>query len=137
MSPRSYEKIFYPSLVKMIKTFKEAGAIKIIMHSDGNIESVLDMFVEAKIDGINPVEPKAGMDIVKLKKKYGKKLSFIGGICNARVLPEGSKEKIVKQVCSVIELGKDGGVILAAHSIGPDIPIENYDWAIEVYRKWK
>ncbi len=34
-------------------------------------------------------------------------------------------------------LGKDGGVILAAHSIGPDIPIENYDWAIEAYRKWR
>jgi hypothetical protein len=34
-----------------------------------------------------------------------------------------------------VELGKDGGVILAAHSIGPDIPIENYDGAIEVYRR--
>ena len=107
------------------------------MHSDGNIESVLDMFIEAKIDAINPIEPKAGMDIIKLKKKYAKKLSFIGGICNARVLPQGNKEEIAKQVRSVIELGKEGGVILAAHSIGPDIPVENYDWAIGVYRKYR
>jgi len=137
MSPRSYEKIFYPSLAKMVKAFKKAGAKKVIMHSDGNIESVLDMFIEAKIDAINPIEPKAGMDIIKLKKKYAKKLSFIGGICNARVLPQGNKEEIAKQVRSVIELGKEGGVILAAHSIGPDIPVENYDWAIGVYRKYR
>ncbi len=137
MSPRSYEKIFYPGLIKMVKAFKEAGAEKVIMHSDGNIESVLDMFIKAGIDAINPVEPKAGMDIVKLKKKYAKKLSFIGGICNTRVLPQGNKEKIAKQVRSVIELGKEGGVIIAAHSIGSDIPIKNYDWAIEVYRKYR
>ncbi len=137
MNPRSYEKIFYPSLIKMVKAFKEAGAEKVIMHSDGNIESVLDMFIEAKIDAINPVEPKAGMDIVKLKKKYGGRLSLIGGMCNALVLPQGSKEEIAEQVQAIVELGKDGGVILAAHSIGPDIPIKNYDWAIEVYRKWR
>jgi len=137
ISPHSYEKIFYPSLVKMVRAFKEAGAKKVIMHSDGNIEMVLDMFIEAKIDAINPVEPKAGMDIVKLRKKYDKKLSFIGGICNARVLPKGSKEEIAEQVRSVIEIGRDGGVILAAHSIGFDIPVENYDWALEVYRKYR
>lgn len=137
MSPRSYEKIFYPSLVKMVKAFKEAGAEKVIMHSDGNIGSVLDMFIEAGIDAINPVESKASMDMEKLKKKYGGRLSLIGGMCNALVLPQGSKEEIAEQVQAIVELGKDGGVILAAHSIGPDIPIKNYDWAIEVYRKWR
>ena len=135
MSPPSYEKIFYPSLTRMVKAFKEAGANKVILHSDGNIEPVLDMLVEAGIDAINPVEPKAGMDMEKLKKKYEKRLAFIGGVCNARVLPYGSKEEIAKHIKCIIELGKDGGVILAAHSIGPDIPVENYDWAMEVYRK--
>lgn len=135
MSPRSYEKIFYPGLVKMIKAFKEAGANKVILHSDGNIESILDVLVEAGIDGIHPVEPKAGMNMEKLKKKCSGRLSLIGGMCNALVLPKGSKEEIAEQVEAVVELGKDGGVILAAHSIGPDIPIENYDWAIEVYKR--
>ncbi len=75
------------------------------------------------------------MNMEKLKKKYGGRLFLIGGMCNARVLPTGSREEIAEQVQAVVELGKDGGVILAAHSIGPDIPIENYDWAIEVYKK--
>lgn len=119
----------------MIKAFKEAGANKVILHSDGNIESVLDVLVEAGIDGINPVEPKAGMNMETLKKKYGGRLSLIGGMCNARVLPTGSREETAEQVQAVVELGKDGGAILVAHSIGPDIPIKNYDWAIEVYKK--
>lgn len=109
MSPASYEKIFYPSLVKMVKAFKEAGANKVILHSDGNIEPILDMLLEAGIDGIHPVEPKAGMDMKKIKARYDKRLSLIGGMCNAYVLPRGSKEEIAKQVRGIIELGKDGG----------------------------
>ncbi len=137
MSPHSYEKIFYPSLVRMVRIFKEAGAAKVLLHSDGNIESILDLLVEAGIDAINPLEPKAGMDIEKLKKEYEGKLAFIGGMCNARVLPRGSKEGITKHIQALTELGKDGGLILAAHSIGPDIPVENYDWAITAYRKYR
>ncbi len=135
MGPRHYEHIFYPSLVKMVQAFKEAGVSKVLMHSDGNIESVLDMFIEAGIDGINPVEPKAAMDIVKLRKKYGGRLSFIGGMCNSFVLPKGSKEEITKQVRMIVELGKEGGVIFGSHSIGADVPIENYDLAIRIYRE--
>ena len=118
----------------MVKAFKSAGANKVILHSDGNIESVLDLLVEAGIDGINPVEPKAGMNPEKLKKKYGQKLAFIGGMCNAQILPGGSREEIAEHIRALVELGKEGGVILAAHSIGPDIPLENYEWAMEIYR---
>ncbi len=137
MSPRSYEKIFYPSLVKMVKTWKAAGAAKVLMHSDGNIEAVLDLFVAAGIDAVNPVEPKAGMNLERLRKKYDGKLAFIGGMCNARVLPQGSREEIVRHVQSILELGKEGGVVLAAHSIGSDISIEHFDWAMEAYYKYR
>jgi len=137
MSPHTYETIFCPCLARMVKAFKSAGANKVILHSDGNIESVLDLLVEAGIDGINPVEPKAGMNPEKLKKKYGQKLAFIGGMCNAQILPGGSREEIAEHIRALVELGKEGGVILAAHSIGPDIPLENYEWAMEIYRKYR
>ena len=126
MSPKSFEHIFFPAYKRMVKAFKDAGAAKVILHSDGNIAPVLDMLIEAGIDGINPVEPKAGLHIPTLKEKYGKKLSYIGGMCNARVLPFGTKAEIEKQAEEIIEAGHDGGVIIVAHSIGPDIPVQNY-----------
>ena len=84
------------------------------------------MLLDAGIDGINPVEPKAGLHIPTLKAKYGKKLAYIGGMCNAHVLPRGTREEIETQAREIIEVAEDGGVAIGAHSIGPDIPVQNY-----------
>jgi len=126
MSPASFEVIFLPAYKRMVKAFKDAGAAKVILHSDGNIAPVLDMLIEAGIDGINPVEPRAGLHIPTLKEKYGEKLSFIGGMCNSQVLPDGTKSEIENSAREIIEAGRDGGVVIGAHSIGPDIPVRNY-----------
>jgi len=126
MSPKSFEKIFLPAYKRMVKAFKSAGAKKVVLHSDGNIEPLLDMIIEAGIDAINPVEPKAGLNIPRLKAKYGKKLAYIGGMCNANVLPYGTFKDIELQANEIIECAKDGGVAIGAHSIGPDIPVKNY-----------
>jgi len=135
MSPASFERIFFPAYKRMAKAFKDAGAAKVILHSDGNIAPVLDMLIEAGIDGINPVEPRAGLHIPTLKEKYGTKLSFIGGMCNSRVLPMGRKAEIENQAIEIIEAGRDGGVIIGAHSIGPDIPVQNYVFYHETVMK--
>ncbi len=126
MSPKAFGQIFLPAYRRMVLAFKEAGAAKVILHSDGNIGPLLDMFIEAGIDGINPVEPRAGLYIPTLKAKYGRKLSYIGGMCNSHVLPGGTADAIRNQAREIIEVGKDGGAIIGAHSIGPDIPVRNY-----------
>jgi len=126
MSPASFDKIFLPGYKRMVKTFKEAGAAKVCLHSDGNILPILDMLMDAGIDGINPVEPKAGLHIPTLKAKYGNKLAYIGGMCNSHVLPSGAPGEIETQAREIIEVAKDGGVAIGAHSIGPDIPVQNY-----------
>lgn len=127
-SPKQFEQVFLPSYRKLIAAFKEAGAAKVILHSDGNIDVILDMLIDAGLDAINPVEPKAGMDLLALKRKYGNQLAYIGGMCNAHVLPRGSKANIKAQVDRVKEAAQDGGVIIGAHSIGSDVPPENYDY---------
>ena len=127
-SPKQFEDIFLPSYRKLVAAFKQAGAAKVVLHSDGNIGPVLDMLIDAGIDAINPVEPKAGMDLLSLKQKYGRKLAYIGGMCNAHVLPRGSKPEIKAQVDRIKEAAQDGGVIIGAHSIGSDVPPENYHY---------
>ncbi|MFC1806152.1 uroporphyrinogen decarboxylase family protein [Planctomycetota bacterium] len=122
MSPSSFERVFLPAYRRMVATWKAAGARFVVLHCDGN----LDMLVDAGIDGINPVEPKAGMDLVALKRRYGKRLAYIGGMCNAHVLPSGDLEAVRRQTLGILDAGRDGGVLIGAHSIGPDIAPETY-----------
>ncbi len=69
-SPTSFEKIFLPAYRRMIQGYKAAGARYVFFHSDGDIRPVLDMLVDAGIDGINPMERRANMDPFVLRKKY-------------------------------------------------------------------
>ncbi|MBI1928398.1 hypothetical protein HYR99_29660 [Candidatus Poribacteria bacterium] len=126
MSPDAFERIFLPAYQRMVAAFKNAGAAKVVLHSDGNIGPLLDMFIDAGIDGINPVEPRAGLHIPTLKAKYEDKLAYIGGMCNSHVLPKGPDAAIGAQAREIIDAGKEGSVIIGAHSIGPDIPVRNY-----------
>ena len=133
--PAVYERIFLPLMRRMIQTFKEAGARKVLMHSDGNILAVLDGLLEAGLDGINPVEPKAGMDALALRQQYGDRLAFVGGMDNAHILPQGSDEEVSQHVLRVLAAGRGGGLVIGAHSIGPDISVARYDYFISLVRE--
>jgi hypothetical protein len=126
-SPDAFERVFLPAYGKMVRAFKAAGASKVVLHSDGNIGPLLDMLVDAGFDGINPVEPRAGLDIVALKAQYGDRLALIGGMCNAFVLPSGSFEEIRGATRRILEAGADGGIVIGTHSIGDDVPVRNYE----------
>ena len=129
-SPRTFEKVFLPVYQHIVSALKAAGARWVILHCDGNLTALLDMVVEAGIDGVNPVEPGAGMDIAKLLEVYVGRLRFIGGVCNTHVLPSGDPERIRRHVERIVDVSRNGGVIIGTHSVGPDISLESY----ELYR---
>ena len=126
-SPASFERVLLPAYAHMVQSWKDAGASFVLLHSDGNIEPLIQMLIDAGIDAFNPVEPRSGMDLVRLHREYRDKAAFIGGMCNSQVLPNGPEEAIHRQARGIVEAGRDGGVIIGAHSIGPDIPIEHYE----------
>jgi uroporphyrinogen decarboxylase len=123
--PASFERVFLDAYRKMVRAYKAAGARYVFLHSDGNITPLLEMLVDAGIDGINPLEPRAGMDIVEIRRKFPK-LILAGGMDNSDALINGPVDRIQAQARQIIDLGRDGGVIIGAHSIGPDVPLENF-----------
>ncbi|NPV06865.1 MAG: hypothetical protein HPY83_02740 [Anaerolineae bacterium] len=133
-SPATFEQVFLPCYRKMIGAYRQAGARIVIFHSDGNIESVLDMLVDAGVDAINPLEYKAGMDAVRLREKYGRRLAFIGGLDNAHTLPAGSRSEIEAHVLRLLSIAEDGGLVAGSHSIGADVPVENYELVWQLIR---
>ena len=94
---------------------KAAEKIKIpwIYHSDGNLLPLLDDLLTLGMNGLANIEPNA-MNIVELKKKYGRRICLVGNIDLHYTLTQGTAEETEAEVKKRIEeVGPDGGYILA------------------------
>ncbi|MCX8052861.1 MAG: hypothetical protein N3B12_03565 [Armatimonadetes bacterium] len=125
-SPDFLRRTFIKSLAKCIEPLKAAG-IKIIFHSDGYLMDILDDMIDAGIDGLNPIEPLAGMDIALLKREYGKRLVLVGGVDCSQLLPFGSVEDVIRGTREVLRIAAPGGgfFIGSSSEIVPSTPVEN------------
>lgn len=132
ISPKFYENVFLPQIRRMVRGFKEAGLARVVFHSDGDIRAILDGLVDAGIDGINPVELRANMDVVELRKRYGNRLTFFGGLDNCRILPHGMPKEVRAHVEHVLKAGAGGGLVIGSGSIGTDISLERYEFVMRV-----
>ena len=128
--------MFLPALRRMVAAYRAAGAQWVVYHSDGDLRPLLDMFVDAGIDAITPVEPKAGMDAADLRKRYENRLAMIGGMCNSHVLRRGSRSEIETSTRRILDAGSAGGIVIGSDPVGPDVPAENYAFYLEVLESY-
>jgi len=124
-SPAAFERIFLPVWRRMIAAYKAAGARYVFLHSDGDVRPVLDMLVDAGIDGLHPLERRAGMDPFALRARYPH-LVLVGGMCNTDTLIHGPAQRIRDEARRLVDLGRSGGMIIGTHSISPEIPVEHF-----------
>lgn len=124
-SPTFLRKEFFPRLKQVTEAWQAHG-IKVIYHSDGNLMEVMNDFVATGINGINPVETIAGMDVGLIRKKYPK-LTMMGGIDCSQLLPYGTEEEVEAEVKKILDEGFTGGGILLGSTteIHPDCKVEN------------
>jgi uroporphyrinogen decarboxylase len=130
--PRTYERLILPQVRRMVAAFKAAGATHVGYHSDGDVRPLLDGLVDGGIGILNPVEPRANMDVVQLRRRYGRRLSFVGGVCNSSILPHGSDAEVRRHVDHVLSIAADGGLVVGSHSISNDISQERYHLFMEI-----
>jgi uroporphyrinogen decarboxylase len=131
-SPATAEAVLAPAWAHIVDSIKGAGAAKVILHSDGNIGPLLDLFIDLGFDGINPVEYHTGLNPLELRERYGDRLALLGGLDNAHILPHGDRAVLREHVLEVLRAGVDGGLILATHSVGPDISVATMEYVREL-----
>ena len=119
-----YRDIIKPFQKKACDWAHERGMF-VELHSCGYVEPFIPDFIEIGIDCLNPIEVKAGMDPIKLKKLYGDKIAFRGGI-NAVLWSD--TEAITAEMERVIPVMKEGsGYIFSSdHSIPNSVSFENF-----------
>ncbi|MBI4244184.1 MAG: hypothetical protein HY606_08860 [Planctomycetes bacterium] len=137
MSPELFCKFLLPRLRRVVNAIKEEGAY-CIKHSDGNIYALLDMIIDTGIDGLNPIEPVAGMDIGVVKAKYGKRVCLIGNIDCGYLLSHGSVEDVERAVKECIAKASIGGghIISSSNSIHSSVKPENFIAMIHATEKY-
>ena len=119
---------FFLENTKQLTELAKSHGLKVMAHSCGAISELLPLLIEAGVDIIDPVQTTAtGMDPTSLKKRYGEKIVFHGGIDTQQVLPNRKPDEVYEHAYEVMrEMGKEGGYIFAPSQIlQSDIPIEN------------
>lgn len=125
-SPDWLRRHFFPPLRTNIQPLVEAG-IKVIFHSDGYLMEIMDDLLDAGISGLNPIEPLAGMDIGRLKRRYGDRLILVGNVDCSQTLPFGSVEEVRRAVKECTRAASTGGghFMGSSSEITPATPLKN------------
>ncbi len=136
-SPHTWRELFKPRLARMFSVFQQAG-LPVILHSDGDIAEIIPDLVEIGLNVLNPVQPEV-LDLARLKRDFGDRLAFFGGVSTQTVLPFGKPEEVraATEKCVRVLSGDGTGLVLApSHRMTSDIPMENVDALLEAFAEF-
>lgn len=134
-SPKIYKELLFPFHKRLCGFFKSKG-LPVMFHTDGKLDVVLPLLLEAEITAIQPIEAKAGNDVRKLKALYGDRLVFVGNIDVQKL--SGSQKDIEEEIRGKVSIAKQNGgyIYHSDHSVPPSVSFENYKYAMELVRQY-
>ena len=135
-SPAMYRELFWPQH-KRLADWAHARGMKVIFHTDGNVNGVIGLYLEAGFDCLQPLETKAGMDIRSLVPLYGDRLSFFGNIDVMRMI-SNDHELIEQEIISKFAAGKaaKGYAYHSDHSVPPQVSWETYQFIMDCVKRY-
>lgn len=136
VSPRIFRELFVPYYRQVTDAFRKRGVDIVIVDSDGNIEPLIPLWLDAGVNGFLPLEAQAGMDAPSLREKYGDRAVLMGNISlwSLRRGPEAIDEELRKKLPYLLPGG--GYIVSTDHHIPPDVPYENYKHYLNRILRW-
>ena len=134
-SPEYWRRHFKP-VVRAIVDECHAHGLPVIYHGCGNVSRIFGDFIEAGIDAYNPLEAKAGLDVVDLRRRYGHALAFCGNM-DVVTWAEGTRDDIKRMVLTKLNAAKGGGYIVQSdHSVPANVSAANYEYLVRLVRQY-
>jgi uroporphyrinogen decarboxylase len=128
MSPACWRERIRPHLDRVFQVGKSRG-LWLAYHSCGAIRPIIGDLVEMGLDVLNPIQGNCpGMEALELKREFGDKLAFMGGVDTQELLPRGSAAAVCREIARLLEgMTADGGgyILAASHTVPPETPLEN------------
>lgn len=131
-SPAAYRELLMPAHRLVCQVFKRHGK-PMILHSCGYVTEFVPLFIEAGFDCLQPLEVKAGNDLVALKERYGDRLALMGGI-DARAMADPDPAVIEREIAAKVPRAKEGGGYLfhSDHSVPDNVSFAQYCRVMEL-----
>lgn len=134
-SPAYWRKYFKPVVKAMVEVCHRYG-LPVIYHGCGNVNRIMADFIEIGIDAMHPLEYKAGMDILELRRTYGHQMAFCGNM-DVHLWANGSPDQLKRHVLTKLNAAKGGGWIFQSdHSVPDTISAQNYDYVVKLVRQY-
>jgi uroporphyrinogen decarboxylase len=135
-SPAVFREVEFPAQQRMYATCRDHD-LPVILHSCGNVREFVPLLIEAGLTCLNPLESKAGMDVVGLKREFGDWLAFMGGI-DVRAMADPDPSAIEREIARKVPVAKqDGGYIYHSdHSIPDNVSWQQYLRVIDLVREY-
>jgi len=134
-SPDYWRRYYKPGLKAMVDAC-HAHSLPVIYHGCGNVSRVFEDFIEIGVDAYNPLEAKAGLDIVDLRREYGHRIGFCGNM-NVIEWAECDKEELKAVVLRKLNAAKGGGLIFQSdHSVPSNVSAESYEYVVNLVREY-
>lgn len=126
MSPKMFREFLFPALKAECDAVHAKGKY-MVKHTDGNVWKILDMMIEAGIDGWQGIQPRIGMTLPELQEHYGGKLCFWGGV-DVDTLVAGSEEEVAAEVRVACESAPQNGglVVTCGNSVMVGVKYNNF-----------
>jgi uroporphyrinogen decarboxylase len=135
INPKYFDKYLLPCYQEVSNAIHEWGG-KYILHTDGDVTSLLDFIVESGFDGLQCLEPPL-VDPYLVKKKVGDKICLSGNIDTKYILVKAQKDEVFQAVQDAIKaMGYGGGFMLSPANFHPDMSVECLNWMIEASKKF-
>jgi len=136
-SPDLMRENLFPYLKRMVDEAHAFG-LPVILHCDGNVNAIMDDFVETGFDAIHPLECKCHMDLKEIKQKYGDRLCLFGNVDSCEILAHGTLAEVEAATIGCIRDGAPGGgyVLASDHSLNKGVKIENVMKMYETHKKY-
>jgi len=138
MSPALYRRLIKPYHARMVQAVKGFGK-PVLLHSCGSVAAFIPDLIELGFDALHPIQVSArDMDSARLKREYGRAITFWGAVDTQRVLPLGTPQEVREEVRRrIADLGPGGGYVLGAvHNIQAEVPVENILAMFEAAREF-
>ncbi len=135
-SPEMFMRFEYPAH-KLVYDFFHARGLKVILHSCGCVKDLIPGLLKAGLECLQPLEVKAGMDLVELKKKHGAWLAFMGGI-DVRAMADPDPTVIEREISTKIPVAMKGGgyIYYSDHSVPDNVSFQQYCRVIDLVHKY-
>jgi len=135
ISPDDWRALVKPRLARIYSAAKSRG-FAVMHHSCGSILPIIPDMIDIGLDILHPIQPEA-MDILHLKREFGRDITLCGGIRTQDLLPYGTPDEVRREVYRLKrEMGAGGGYILEPGiTLQADVPVENMVAMIEAARE--